>query len=123
MIYNDKLDANTQVTTEERIASRLQLMTEVLLRQPKHKEEVCQQESRILLRDILATFRPDLFEDYVEPIRHVVMAGNPIDGMTCYGPFDDGEAATEWADHNSVADLSDESWWVVGLERTTEEGS
>jgi hypothetical protein len=41
----------------------------------------------------------------------IVISGNPKDGFTHYGPFDDADQAEEWADEN----LKD-SYWVVPLE-------
>lgn len=42
---------------------------------------------------------------------HVVVSGNPFDGMTVWGPFKTGEDATLWAD----AEI-DSDWWIVPLE-------
>jgi len=52
-----------------------------------------------------------------------VATGSPFDGgLTLYGPFDSYDEAVEWTGCNPVTDLSDVPWWVVPLERTTEEG-
>jgi len=53
---------------------------------------------------------------------YVVATGSPFDGLTVYGPFASNDEAVEWAKCNLVTDLSDVPWWVVPLERTTEEG-
>jgi len=42
---------------------------------------------------------------------HVVLVGNPVDGLTIYGPFTTAEDANEWADSNINAD----DWWVAPL--------
>ena len=47
---------------------------------------------------------------------HVVVVGSPFDGMTVYGPFPAVHNANDWAECNSVTDLNDVDWWVVGLE-------
>lgn len=52
----------------------------------------------------------------------VVVAGDPFDtGLTAYGPFVDHDEAVEWVEGNVVTDLSSVPWWVVPLERTTDE--
>ena len=43
----------------------------------------------------------------------VVISGNPFDGMTIHGPFDDGEAANDWADSN----IKNDTWWVMEVEK------
>lgn len=39
----------------------------------------------------------------------VIIIGNPIDGITIHGPFDDIEEAHEWAEENS------DEWWCAML--------
>lgn len=39
----------------------------------------------------------------------VIVIGNPIDGISLYGPFDDIEEAHEWAENNS------DEWWCAML--------
>lgn len=48
----------------------------------------------------------------------IVVYGNPFDGMTAAGPFNDGEDAAQWAEVNA-----DESWWIVPLTAPTTEES
>ena len=42
----------------------------------------------------------------------VIIVGNPCDGMSFYGPFEDGNEANEYADER----FSKEDWWVARLE-------
>lgn len=42
---------------------------------------------------------------------HVVLVGNPVDGLTIYGPFDTGEDASTWADDY----VSSDAWWIAPL--------
>lgn len=42
---------------------------------------------------------------------YVVLTGNPIDGLSVYGPFEDAEAANEFAD----GCLRGNEWWSVTL--------
>lgn len=44
---------------------------------------------------------------------HVVVSGNPVDGLRFYGPFATADEASEWAQRNSN-DLSD--WWIAPLD-------
>ena len=44
-------------------------------------------------------------------IMSVVVVGNPVDGITIHGPFDDPNTANEWADIHCRGD----EWWVVSL--------
>jgi len=39
-----------------------------------------------------------------------IVCGNPIDGLELIGPFDDFEAATEYAEREI-----DDDWWVTEL--------
>jgi hypothetical protein len=46
----------------------------------------------------------------------IVVAGNPIDGVMLYGPFNDAEVANDWADkylNNTGCD-----WWITPLKST-----
>jgi hypothetical protein len=47
----------------------------------------------------------------------VVMSGNPVDGVTLYGPFATVDDANEWADHQHKF-LSE--WWIVTLRNPEE---
>ncbi|WP_289101016.1 hypothetical protein [uncultured Marinobacter sp.] len=49
----------------------------------------------------------------------IVVAGNPMDGITFYGPFDDGNYANDWAEdelNNTGCD-----WWVSELTQPDQE--
>ena len=50
------------------------------------------------------------------PGMHVVVVGDPFDGMSIYGPFPTGDEANDWAQCNGKTDLEDVDWWVVRLE-------
>jgi len=63
MHYNTTLDADVQITAEERIAALLQERGESLLADDGIDEEVCAQLGRDILRQVLEQFRPDLFEE------------------------------------------------------------
>ena len=41
----------------------------------------------------------------------IVIAGNPLDGYTYYGPFTDETAAVAWAEGRY-----DDLWWVTELD-------
>lgn len=41
--------------------------------------------------------------------KHVALIGDVVDGVTVYGPFDDGEAANDWGRE------SDDQWCVTTL--------
>jgi hypothetical protein len=46
----------------------------------------------------------------------IVVSGNPMDGLTFYGTFEDEEIASEWADkylNNTGGD-----WWVTEIKST-----
>lgn len=40
----------------------------------------------------------------------IVLTGNPVDGMTAYGPFTTRDDALEWASHECSGD-----WWLMPL--------
>lgn len=42
---------------------------------------------------------------------YVVMVGNPVDGISLFGAFDDVEAANQWAEDT----IKNETWWVVRI--------
>lgn len=42
----------------------------------------------------------------------IVVCGNPADGYTHYGPFDDSDSANEWADQEL---RNADSWHVIEL--------
>ena len=46
---------------------------------------------------------------------HVVIFGNPIDGMSIIGPFNHAPEAVDWADENA-----DGTWWVAPLHHQEE---
>jgi hypothetical protein len=41
----------------------------------------------------------------------IIIAGNPIDGVTCYGPFKTGESAGDWAEDN----ICNDDWWIANI--------
>ncbi len=50
-------------------------------------------------------------------MQFVIITGNPIDGITIYGPFFSPEEAIEWAEENRG-----EIWWMTQLEHPKTEG-
>lgn len=40
---------------------------------------------------------------------HIVVIGNPVDGYSFYGPFEDSEDACEFAEANL------DEWWLADL--------
>jgi hypothetical protein len=46
-------------------------------------------------------------------VKYIIIFGNPADGFEHIGPFDDGEAANEYADRH-LRGRND--WWVVLLQ-------
>ena len=42
----------------------------------------------------------------------IVIEGNPVDGIRCYGPFIDPVEANDWADENVNRNVD---WWVTKL--------
>lgn len=42
---------------------------------------------------------------------HVVLVGNPLEGVQVYGPFATGLEAAEWA----RSEFSGEDWWTAML--------
>lgn len=44
----------------------------------------------------------------------VIVIGNPIDGISIHGPFEDMEDAHEWAENNS------DEWWCAWLREPRE---
>jgi hypothetical protein len=50
---------------------------------------------------------------HVEPRRHIVVLGNPIDGLSFYGPFPTRQAAEAWAEMQNY----EIEWWVAPLTR------
>jgi hypothetical protein len=45
---------------------------------------------------------------------YVILHGNPIDGLSLVGPFDDGEIASEYAEANLNGAGE---WWIVEVEK------
>lgn len=43
---------------------------------------------------------------------YVILCGNPVDGLSVYGPFHTSEEANEWADREL---RNADSWWVTDL--------
>lgn len=48
-------------------------------------------------------------------VKLVMLAGNPIDGLTVYGPFTDADDADRWAESNHIGE-----WWLTVLEQPEE---
>lgn len=42
---------------------------------------------------------------------HLVIAGNPVDGFRCFGPFPHAHHAADWA-----VEWIHDTWWVTSLE-------
>lgn len=42
----------------------------------------------------------------------LLVTGNPVDGFSFVGPFDDHAKASEWADRRMDSD-----WWIVPIEK------
>lgn len=47
--------------------------------------------------------------DDTNQLPHVIVTGNPFDGLTLIGPFDNHEAALTYADTHTF----EWDWWVV----------
>lgn len=48
----------------------------------------------------------------------IVISGNPVDGMSFHGPFDDGNYANDWA----RAEMGNaEDWWITRLSKPIQE--
>lgn len=41
----------------------------------------------------------------------IIVEGNPVDGFVFHGPFEDSDAAVEWATNNPLGD-----WWLANLQ-------
>ncbi len=46
-------------------------------------------------------------------MKHIIIFGNPVDGFEYVGPFDDAEAANEYAERYLSGG---NDWWVVLLQ-------
>ena len=46
---------------------------------------------------------------------HIVMIGNPVDGVVCYGPFTTGQEAIEWGELHGETNIGADSWWIAPL--------
>jgi hypothetical protein len=42
---------------------------------------------------------------------HVVLVGNPLDGIAVFGPFNTYDEALDWAEGNA----NDGEWWITKL--------
>ena len=45
---------------------------------------------------------------------HIIVTGNPVDGLNFIGPFPNSASAIERADHDGRLDAD---WWIAPLER------
>lgn len=66
-MYNSKIDAEKQISTEENIASMIREHIETSENSRGESDftisdEDCQQLGRIILKSVLESFRPDLFD-------------------------------------------------------------
>lgn len=43
--------------------------------------------------------------------QYVVLVGNPLDGTSVYGPFNDANDAGDWAGD----EMRNETWWTVSV--------
>ena len=51
---------------------------------------------------------------------HVIVTGNPVDGLNFIGPFPNSASAIESADNDGRLDAD---WWIAPLERPEAEGA
>ncbi len=49
--------------------------------------------------------------DEIDRRKRVLVTGNPINGITLYGPFDSDEEALEFGEH-----VGHDTWWLTYLE-------
>lgn len=49
---------------------------------------------------------------------HVVLVGDPVDGIFIYGPFMCPEDAIDWAEHDRCSKT--ETWWVTEIHEPCE---
>lgn len=47
-------------------------------------------------------------------MKHIIIYGNPSDGFTHVGPFEDGEAANTYVENTK--NIRNDNWWLVKLE-------
>lgn len=45
-------------------------------------------------------------------MKAIVIAGNPVEGFRYYGPFDDTQKATDWAEDHRSKLYGDEEYWI-----------
>lgn len=43
---------------------------------------------------------------------HIIVRGDPINGLSFFGPFKTGDDATDFADQH----IDDTDWWIARLE-------
>jgi hypothetical protein len=48
---------------------------------------------------------------------YVVVTGNPFDGLSLWGPFNDANEAGDWAS----IEMDGETWWVMAINPTEAE--
>jgi len=48
--------------------------------------------------------------------QHIIVTGNPLDGLEFYGPFDTSDEAGEWAEKK----IPNNEWWIATLEDAKE---
>lgn len=50
--------------------------------------------------------------------KHIVVSGNPIDGLTITGPFESHDKAQDWAEF-----VLDCDWWIAEMEDPDEQAN
>lgn len=55
----------------------------------------------------------ELADKMKKPSDHIVITGNPVDGLSFYGTFESAGEAAKWAE---MAPLDGQDWWVAPLE-------
>lgn len=48
------------------------------------------------------------------PGMHLLMAGNPVEGFSFYGPFESEEQADEWVESHDEIDATD--YWIIEVQ-------
>ena len=46
--------------------------------------------------------------------QYLVVVGNPVDGLTFFGPFEDRDDAIDWAEQRD--ELTGSGWWIAPLQ-------
>jgi len=59
----------------------------------------------------------DIADDEVVGGLIILAVGNPFDGITLYGPFEDTEQACDYAEH----EFANETWWLPDVMEVKDE--